>query len=69
MTFVEDSATPSWGERSICSPAYFFNGLLRIVPAGDADTPKLQRLISRPDAILADPQEIVHIDWSQEWRP
>ena len=28
MTFVEDSATQSWGERSICSPAYFFNGLL-----------------------------------------
>ena len=28
MTFVEDSATQIWGERSICSPAYFFNGLL-----------------------------------------
>lgn len=42
---------------------------LKIVPAGDADVPKLQRLISRPDAILTGPQEIVHIDWSEEWRP
>jgi len=30
---------------------------------------KLARLISRPDFINGDPEDLVHIDWSGEWRP
>ncbi|MBK6764197.1 MAG: type II toxin-antitoxin system Phd/YefM family antitoxin [Micrococcales bacterium] len=30
---------------------------------------KLARLISRPDFIKGDPEDLVHIDWSGEWRP
>ncbi|HEU0167055.1 MAG TPA: type II toxin-antitoxin system Phd/YefM family antitoxin [Chloroflexota bacterium] len=40
---------------------------LRVVPA-DA-RPKLQRLTAHPDAIAGDPDDLVHLDWSQEWRP
>lgn len=40
---------------------------LRIIPA-DAP-PKLDRLVGHPDYILGDPEELVHVDWSGEWRP
>lgn len=40
---------------------------LRIVPA---DRPsKVARLRPHPDAIVGDPEDFVHIDWSGEWRP
>jgi hypothetical protein len=29
--------------------------------------PKLQRLSVNPDAIVGDPEDIVHMDWSAEW--
>jgi hypothetical protein len=40
---------------------------LRIVagkPAG-----RLDRLVARPDFIKGNPEELVHLDWSREWRP
>ena len=42
---------------------------LKIIP-GDADTPsRLSRLKRRRKAIRGDPQDLVHLDWSREWRP
>jgi hypothetical protein len=41
--------------------------VLRIVagkPAG-----RLDRLVARPDFIKGNPEELVHLDWSREWRP
>jgi len=40
---------------------------LRVVPV-DAPS-KLDRLIEHPDLIVGDPEDLVHIDWSHEWRP
>jgi len=40
---------------------------LRIVPgvkAGD-----FKKLVSHPDCINGDPDDIVSIDWSKEWKP
>jgi prevent-host-death family protein len=39
---------------------------LRIVSA-DAGS-KLDRLVAHPDFIVGDPEDLVHIDWSGEWR-
>ena len=41
--------------------------LLRIVPV-DAP-PKLDRLAPHPGTIVGDPEDLVHVDWSAEWRP
>ncbi len=41
--------------------------ILRIVPAEPVD--KLKRLRPRPDYLACDPEEIVHLDWSSEWKP
>jgi len=30
---------------------------------------KLDRLVKRPGVIIGDPEDLVHIDWSHEWRP
>jgi antitoxin (DNA-binding transcriptional repressor) of toxin-antitoxin stability system len=44
--------------------------LLRIVPVDPAVRPGLlERLFPRPDWITGDPEDLVHIDWSSEWRP
>lgn len=40
---------------------------LRIVPVVGAS--KLSRLTPHPDLFDGDPEELVHIDWSAEWRP
>ena len=40
--------------------------ILRIVPPGERS--KLDRLKPRK-YLLTDPEELVHIDWSGEWRP
>jgi antitoxin (DNA-binding transcriptional repressor) of toxin-antitoxin stability system len=42
---------------------------LRIVPAEDRPNLKLDRLERRPDTIVGDPQDLVHLDWSTEWKP
>jgi hypothetical protein len=40
--------------------------ILRIAPAETRS--KLDNLRPRPH-LLTDPEELVHLDWSQEWRP
>ena len=40
---------------------------LRIVPAEPAA--KLSRLESRRAYLRVDPERVVHLDWSAEWRP
>jgi antitoxin (DNA-binding transcriptional repressor) of toxin-antitoxin stability system len=42
---------------------------LKIVPAEDPPKRKLDRLAKRPETLLTDPEELVHLDWSKEWRP
>ena len=39
---------------------------LRIVP--DSPASKLDRLQTR-DCLVGDPEDLVHMDWSSEWRP
>lgn len=41
--------------------------VLRVVPLEAA--PRLERLRERRDAIRGDPEDLVHLDWSGEWRP
>ncbi len=41
--------------------------LLRIVPAKKAS--RLANLKPHPGTIIGDPEDMVHIDWSTEWRP
>ena len=41
--------------------------ILKIVPAGARD--KLAGLKRRKRYLAADPESLVHIDWSGEWRP
>lgn len=43
--------------------------MLKIVPVGEPRQRKLERLAKRPDVLLTDPEELVHLDWSKEWRP
>jgi antitoxin Phd_YefM of type II toxin-antitoxin system len=40
---------------------------LRIVPADSGS--RLDRVVEHPDFIVGDPDEVVHIDWSEHWRP
>jgi prevent-host-death family protein len=40
---------------------------LRIVPAEPSE--KLSRLSAHPGTIVGDADDLVHIDWSSEWRP
>ena len=42
---------------------------LRIIPADEPQRGKLERLRPHPKALVGDPQEIVHLDWSDEWHP
>jgi len=41
--------------------------LLKIVPVEPEN--KLNNLTSRPNYLTTDPDSLVHMDWSQEWRP
>jgi antitoxin (DNA-binding transcriptional repressor) of toxin-antitoxin stability system len=40
--------------------------LLRIVPV---DPPRMLSKLERRSYLTGDPEEIVHLDWSSEWRP
>lgn len=40
---------------------------LRIVPTEQPD--RMSRLVRRPDVVVGDPEDLVHLDWSSEWRP
>jgi hypothetical protein len=42
---------------------------LKIVPADESAPSKVARLKPRPKALVGDPQLLVHIDWSKEWKP
>lgn len=42
------------------------NGRRLRVVAEDAPN-KLDRLVPHPDAIVGDPEDLVHLDWSSEW--
>lgn len=43
--------------------------ILKIAPEDRPTKSKLESLQEHPGAIVGDPQEIVHLDWSEEWRP
>lgn len=40
---------------------------LRIVPP--ERTSKLDRVAEHDDYVVGDPEELVHLDWSEQWRP
>ena len=40
---------------------------VRIVPV--APPSRLDRLQPHPDYVVGDPEELVHLDWSAEWKP
>ena len=42
---------------------------LRIIPADEPRRGKLERLQPHAKALVGDPQDIVHLDWSGEWKP
>jgi prevent-host-death family protein len=42
---------------------------LKIVPAEDSVPSRIARLKARPKALVGDPQRLVHMDWSKEWKP
>ncbi|MBI4601420.1 MAG: type II toxin-antitoxin system Phd/YefM family antitoxin [Planctomycetes bacterium] len=42
---------------------------LRIVAAEPLAKSKLDLLVKHPKALRCDPEEVVHLDWSSEWRP
>lgn len=42
---------------------------LKIVPADEPRKRKLDRLSSRRDALVGDPEDLVRLDWSKEWKP
>jgi hypothetical protein len=44
------------------------NGRRLRVVAADAP-PKLDRVVGHPDYVVGDPEDLVHVDWSAEWRP
>lgn len=41
--------------------------VLEIVPKDTG--PRLDRLPRRPDFIAGDPEDLISLDWSGEWRP
>jgi len=56
---VLESGTPVEIERK--------GKLLKIVPAEQGD--KLANLKPHPDYMKCDPESLVHMDWSKEWKP
>ena len=42
---------------------------LEIIPADEVPGGKLTRLQARPKALVGDPEDLVHLDWSKEWKP
>lgn len=43
--------------------------LLRIVAVEADGHDKLANVIPRPDFIIGDPDDLIHMDWSAEWNP
>ena len=42
---------------------------LKIVPAETSAPRKIARLTLRPKVLIGDPERLVHLDWSKEWKP
>jgi hypothetical protein len=42
---------------------------LRIVAVDAPEGSRLEALEAHPDAVEGDPEDLVHLDWSSEWRP
>lgn len=42
---------------------------LQIIPLTERKKRKLSDLPERDDIIVGDPEDLVHIDWSSEWKP
>lgn len=42
---------------------------LRIVPVEESRKSKLASLRPRAKVVVGDPEELVHLDWSGEWKP
>ena len=42
---------------------------LKIVPAESSAPNKIARLTARPKVLIGDPQRLVHLNWSKEWKP
>ena len=42
---------------------------LKIVPADKTETSRLKRLKRRKGVWVGDAEDLVHIDWSSEWKP
>ena len=41
----------------------------KIVPADESPPSKVARLKARPKTLVGDPQRLVHMDWSKDWKP
>ena len=41
---------------------------LRIIVDPDDAQTKLRRLVRRPDLVVGDSEEFIHLDWSDEWK-
>ncbi len=41
--------------------------VIRLVPA--VPTGKLAGLEPRPDVVVGDPDDLIHCDWSETWKP
>jgi hypothetical protein len=39
----------------------------RLFIVADQPPSRLGKLVRRPDVIVGDPEELVHLDWSEEW--
>ncbi len=44
-------------------------GKLEIVRLETERIQKLDNLKAHPDALAGDPEDLVHVDWSREWKP
>jgi antitoxin (DNA-binding transcriptional repressor) of toxin-antitoxin stability system len=42
---------------------------LKIVAVDAPHASKLARLVPHPEALVGDPEDLVHLDWSGEWKP
>jgi antitoxin (DNA-binding transcriptional repressor) of toxin-antitoxin stability system len=43
--------------------------ILKIVAVQPPAKSKLDRLEEHPGALLGDPEDLVHLDWSDHWKP
>jgi hypothetical protein len=43
--------------------------IIAIHPEHPVKTKKIERLIARKEIMVGDPEDYVHIDWSDEWKP